>query len=78
MTALDGCPETDPATTEQLILREALVNAERHAGASAVRVRRENESERLHVSEEDDGRGFDPEQLARPGHFGLSSMRERP
>jgi len=64
-----------------LVAQEAMLNAARHAAATATTVR-------LHVPPPgdaivlevaDDGRGFDP--AARPGgaqgHFGLDGMRER-
>lgn len=59
------------------IVREALTNIERHAHASraTVTLRRENR-ERLRVTVEDDGIGFD--ETARPLHrFGLVIMHDR-
>jgi signal transduction histidine kinase len=68
--------EVAPQTQQALlrILREALTNATRHAGASAIRVELvDGPAVRLRVS--DNGRGFDPRER---GHgFGLTSMRER-
>ena len=56
------------------ILREAIVNAGRHGLAEKVTVRLW-EDDRVHLTIEDDGRGFDPAEPARG--FGLISMRER-
>jgi signal transduction histidine kinase len=56
--------------------QEALANAVRHAGASAVHVRVEARQEQVLVEIMDDGRGFDP-AAGHPGHFGLDSMRSR-
>jgi signal transduction histidine kinase len=55
--------------------QEAVTNAVRHAGASVVKVRLDYEPNRMTLSVEDDGCGFDPE-LTIDG-FGLIGMRER-
>ena len=59
--------------------REALVNAFRHAGASAVEVELDYAAEHLRVLVRDNGRGIDPDvaREGREGHWGLSGMRER-
>jgi signal transduction histidine kinase len=57
------------------IAREALHNVAKHAAADQVDVVLEVGAEIVLVVA-DDGLGFDQE-LARPGHFGLRSMRER-
>ena len=59
--------------------REALVNAFRHAQASAVEVELDYAAEHLRVLVRDNGRGIDPEvqRAGREGHWGLSGMRER-
>jgi signal transduction histidine kinase len=56
--------------------REALANAERHAGATAARVRVEAQDGQVVLEVRDNGRGFDP-AAGHPGHFGLESMRSR-
>jgi signal transduction histidine kinase len=61
------------ATELHLILREALLNAERHSGAESVRISVVERDGMLTLEVRDDGRGFDPTHL---GH-GLSGMRER-
>jgi len=59
------------------ILREAVANAARHSSASEVRVRLRGEGG-LSLRVEDDGAGFDTENLSHlSGRFGLVSMRER-
>jgi signal transduction histidine kinase len=58
------------------IAREALANAERHAGASAAHVRVEVKQGQVILEVRDNGRGFDP-AAGHPGHFGLDSMRSR-
>ena len=69
-----------PAQAEHAILRvaqEALANAVRHSGASAIRLRLEDSGEEgvmLEVS--DNGSGFDPEAGGDSG-LGLGDMRER-
>ncbi len=59
--------------------REALVNAFRHSGASAIEVELEYAAERLRVLVRDNGHGIDPLvlQSGREGHWGLPGMRER-
>jgi len=75
-------PETplgaDPRTEEELfaIGREALSNVAKHARARSVTVRVEAHSGRVLLEVADDGRGFDC-TAARPGHYGLESMRSR-
>jgi signal transduction histidine kinase len=56
---------------------EALRNIERHAGAQNARLRLASLDEsRLKLCIEDDGVGFDP-HVPRPGHFGLTGLREQ-
>lgn len=57
------------------IVREALWNVRKHAGASRVAVALGCRDGRVYLSLADDGTGFDPEDR-RPG-FGIQSMRER-
>ena len=57
------------------VAQEALHNALRHAGASAVRVALSKAGRRVVLEVSDDGRGFVPE--APSGGLGLASMRER-
>jgi signal transduction histidine kinase len=59
--------------------REALANAFRHAQASSVETVLEYTPDRFRMIVRDDGRGMDPDvlQSGRPGHWGLSGMRER-
>jgi signal transduction histidine kinase len=61
------------------IIQEALTNIRKHAGASKAWVRFEQDGDRVRISVEDDGRGFDPAQVAGEGqqYFGLQIMRER-
>ena len=56
--------------------REALVNVQKHAGASAAHVRVEAQQGQVVVEVRDNGRGFNP-AAEHPGHFGLDSMRSR-
>jgi signal transduction histidine kinase len=68
----------DPRTEEELfaIGREALSNVARHAGARSATVRVEPSSGGVSLEISDDGNGFDA-TAARPGHYGLESMRSR-
>ena len=77
-----GGPGARPALSELVeaqlfaIGREALINVQRHSGASAARVRVETQDGEVIVEVRDNGRGFDPE-AGHPGHYGLDSMRSR-
>ena len=63
------------------IIQEGLNNIGQHAGATSVLVRLAVDAAGgVAVSVADNGRGFEPSQLApvdREGHFGLRQMRER-
>ncbi len=59
------------------VVLEALNNAVRHAGATRVRITLTPlDHAHLRVGVDDDGSGFDP-AARRPGHLGLSTMRDR-
>jgi two-component system nitrate/nitrite sensor histidine kinase NarX len=59
------------------VVQEALANVQRHAGARRVRVEVDRDDRRCVVTIEDDGSGFESDQPAAGGHFGLAIMRER-
>ncbi|GIU99867.1 MAG: hypothetical protein KatS3mg014_1483 [Actinomycetota bacterium] len=59
------------------VVREALTNATRHSGASRIRVVVRVEEGVVRLLIEDDGRGFDPQNVDMRSHFGLSIMKER-
>ena len=59
------------------IVREALSNVARHAGATNCRVLLASEPDRLRLEVHDDGRGFDPSRRREGGHHGLANMRSR-
>lgn len=63
------------------IAREALLNAERHAGAAHIEVRLALEgecgSEIVRLLVQDDGRGFDAAGKRPRGHYGLTMMEEQ-
>ena len=69
-----------PEETRQALLRvvrEAVTNAVRHAHARRIKVAL-RENGHLTLTVRDDGCGFDPVAAAqRPGHLGLTTMRER-
>lgn len=58
------------------ILREALVNARRHAQADNVTIRLNIEGARVILSVEDDGVGSN-DILPKPGHLGITTMTAR-
>jgi signal transduction histidine kinase len=59
-----------------LVLKEALHNIVRHARASEVRLRLEQEQHELRLAVEDDGSGLPPDGARVAGH-GLDSMEKR-
>lgn len=61
------------------IIQEALTNVRKHAQASRAWIRFAQEGDKVCITVEDDGRGFDPAQLTGEGrqYFGLQIMRER-
>jgi signal transduction histidine kinase len=79
---VEGAPHVlRPGVQDEVyrIGREALANAFRHAQASSVETVLEYTSDRFRMVVRDNGRGMDPDvlQSGRPGHWGLSGMRER-
>ena len=69
-----------PAEVEYNLLRiaqEAMQNAVRHSGARTLDVTLESTRERLRLSVNDDGSGFDETSSPPAGHYGLIGMRER-
>jgi len=61
----------------QLLLREALANVARHAGATRVVVEAGMRDGELSIAVSDDGRGFDLNSAARGAGLGLRTMEER-
>jgi signal transduction histidine kinase len=80
---VDDAVELDPGARYELscVLREALSNVERHAGAGHVRVRLAARGGDAELRVSDDGKGFaapdDLAQLAAGGHYGVVGMSER-
>jgi len=60
-----------------LIVKEALTNALKHAGAGEVRVLAKVSADALEISVQDDGKGFDPASPAESRRNGLGNMRRR-
>jgi signal transduction histidine kinase len=71
-------PELSPRSKANIlkIAHEALTNAAHHADARTIRMQVGAEEGGLSVVVADDGRGFDPADVAS-GHIGLDVMRER-
>ena len=61
------------------IIRELVINALRHGGASSVRIAGNIEDETVFCSVRDNGCGFAPDTIpgVLDGHFGLQGIRER-
>jgi PAS domain S-box-containing protein len=76
----NGVPTALPADASLCLFRvaqEALSNASRHAGASAVTVLLTPRDSGLELAVRDDGSGFDPDGPRGRASLGLASMRER-
>lgn len=79
----DAVDLDDPGARYELacVLREALSNIERHAGAGRVQVRLVAADGHAELEVGDDGKGFTPPgdlgQLAAGGHYGVVGMSER-
>ena len=69
-----------PTITERkniwLIFREILTNIARHSEASEVNIRFHLNSRTLHIRIDDDGKGFNPEQIQSDG-YGVHNIKER-
>lgn len=59
------------------VVQEAMTNVVRHARATRVDVLVERRGDRVIVMVEDDGVGFEPDQVQRGDHFGLLGLKER-
>lgn len=71
-----ACEMSDDANRNLfLYLREALHNILRHAEAAKVQIQVEVAGGQFHLTIADDGRGIDPERLARPATF--RALRKR-
>jgi signal transduction histidine kinase len=68
-------------TTAFIIVQEAIRNARKHAEAENVWLNLAHDEEHLLIAVEDDGRGFDPEEVRETqdesGRLGFLSMQER-
>jgi signal transduction histidine kinase len=79
---LDTGPEIGDLSSETTtalwhIAREALANVERHAGAASATVTLRRADGMVTLSIADDGSGIPSTQPSRPGHYGITGMRER-
>jgi len=66
-----------PATAVYRALQESLTNIARHSGAKRAWVMLALRDSRLHLEIEDDGRGINLDEIAKPRSLGLKGMRER-
>ena len=65
----------DVEATAYYVVREALTNTAKHAGATTARVELARENGQLRIEVADDGQGFDPTATPRGG--GLANIRDR-
>ena len=59
------------------IFQESLTNVSRHADANKVKVTLEQKGQELILSIEDNGQGFEKENIATKDTLGILGMRER-
>ncbi len=59
------------------VLQEALHNAAKHSGVKRIEVQLHDESDEIHVTIRDFGKGFDVEAAVQGRGLGLTSMKER-
>ena len=61
------------------IVREAIINAQRHSGASQIQIRGTQLDGQIRITVEDNGKGFDLDKKTNleGAHFGLKVMRAR-
>ncbi len=57
--------------------QEAVSNAMKHGQARHIQIELRYEVDKVCLEIKDDGRGFNPGEPSRTGHFGLLDMRER-
>jgi two-component system sensor kinase len=69
--------DRDIGTAVFRIFQEALTNVARHADATHVEARLDQDGSRLRLSVRDDGKGISPEALASSSSLGLLGIRER-
>jgi len=69
--------ERSAATALYRALQESLTNVGRHAQARCTRIALRIEDGNACLEVEDDGRGIDAEDIAKPRSLGLKGMRER-
>ncbi|PBC08376.1 sensor histidine kinase [Mesorhizobium sp. WSM3859] len=77
LEALSNPLPAETALTLYRIAQEALTNVGKHAQPSRVSVTAHIQDDRMRLTIEDDGRGFDGRVELGPGHLGLAGMRER-
>ena len=59
------------------VIQEALHNAQKHSSVKRVEVQLAEQSNEVHLTISDSGKGFDIETAKRSAGLGLTSMRER-
>ncbi len=79
--AIDGTAATmidgELAEAVWFIAKEALMNVQKHARATAVAVTLRTDLTHITLTVDDNGAGMPPDAESKPGHFGLKGIRER-
>jgi PAS domain S-box-containing protein len=76
---LDGEPPSETRAVLFRLAQEAVTNARKHSNATTLRLLLSSEDGGVRLRIADDGRGFDPREIAAPvpGHLGVPTMIER-
>ncbi|MDN5943226.1 MAG: sensor histidine kinase, partial [Nitrospira sp.] len=67
----------DVSTALYRITQELLTNVTRHADASQVHIRMSQDDGQVTLAVTDNGKGINPDRMARPRSFGLRGVQER-
>lgn len=73
----DRRPDEKTEIATYRIVNEVVNNALRHSEAEHINVQLLIDESRLHVTVEDDGKGFDPDKVERDGGNGIKNIRSR-
>jgi signal transduction histidine kinase len=76
---MDKAPALSPDVEQAIyrIVQEAIANIVTHACAKNLRIKLQYINEKTHLLIQDDGVGFDLEKNGKPGHYGITGMKER-
>jgi signal transduction histidine kinase len=79
LSVADKLPPLSPDIEQSIyrVAQEAITNVVNHARAKNILVKLELNDGKIKLTVQDDGIGFNPEKNGKPGHFGLTGIKER-